>query len=252
MKISVVIPTLNEEFWLRYLLESITIHGFADEIIVSDNHSTDRTVEIAESYGCKVVEGGIPSKARNSGAEAAQGDLILFVDADVILTRPSVEYALKHIRMADISLVHFPIKPISPMMRARLSYSVLNNYFKLLSLMGIYQGLGIFMCVKKADFLEVGGFDDRMSVGEDLEFFQKISKRGRILYEKNAFIYSSSRRFAKENLLFFGAKGLIWSGLRALGVAHDPFVYKWANYSQTFAVYESRYADELVRGLSKA
>ena len=81
MTLSVVIITFNEEANLPRTLESVK---WADEIVVVDSESTDRTVEIAKSYGAKVfVE---PWKGfaaqKNSALEKASGDWILSLDAD--------------------------------------------------------------------------------------------------------------------------------------------------------------------------
>ena len=62
MKLSIIIPTYNEEKYLPELLKSIKEQNFSSyEIIVADNDSNDNTVKIAESYGCKVVSGGLPA-----------------------------------------------------------------------------------------------------------------------------------------------------------------------------------------------
>lgn len=59
MKLSIIIPTYNEEEYLPKLLEGIKSQDFEDyEIIVADANSTDKTREIAEVYGCKIVDGG--------------------------------------------------------------------------------------------------------------------------------------------------------------------------------------------------
>lgn len=83
---SIIIPTLNEEKFLPRLLDSIKKQDSKDyEIIVADAGSKDATVEIAKKYRCKIVQGGLPAKGRNEGAKIAQGDLLLFLDADVQL-----------------------------------------------------------------------------------------------------------------------------------------------------------------------
>ncbi len=83
--LSIIIPTFNEEECLPLLLKQIKKQSFKDfEIIVADAYSKDRTVEIAKSFGCKTVKGGLPAKGRNQGAKAAQGDIFLFMDADNI------------------------------------------------------------------------------------------------------------------------------------------------------------------------
>ena len=86
MKLSIVIPTKNEEVLLPLLLESIRGQSFTDyEVIVADAKSTDATPRIAASFGARVVEGGMPAPGRNRGAEQATGDVLVFFDADVIL-----------------------------------------------------------------------------------------------------------------------------------------------------------------------
>ena len=87
MILSIIIPTYNEEEYLPVLLESIKKQSFKDyEIIVADANSTDRTREIAESYGCIVVDGGLPAAGRNNGAKVATGEYLLFLDSDLELT----------------------------------------------------------------------------------------------------------------------------------------------------------------------
>ncbi|MCK5373227.1 MAG: glycosyltransferase, partial [Candidatus Aenigmarchaeota archaeon] len=55
-ELSIIIPTLNEEYYLPKLLESIKIQTYKDyEIIVSDSCSDDKTVDVAKSFGAKIV-----------------------------------------------------------------------------------------------------------------------------------------------------------------------------------------------------
>ena len=80
MIFSIIIPTYNEEEYLPVLLESIKKQDFDDyEVIVADANSTDRTREIAEEYGCIVVDGGLPGVGRNNGARVAKGEYLLFL-----------------------------------------------------------------------------------------------------------------------------------------------------------------------------
>src|SRR3989338_1163009 len=95
MQVSIIIPTLNEEEYLPKLLESIRQQRFKDlEIIVADAGSTDKTKEIAERYGCKIVPGGLPARGRNEGARVAGGELLVFLDADVMFPRDFFQIAL--------------------------------------------------------------------------------------------------------------------------------------------------------------
>ena len=84
MILSIIIPTYNEEKYLPILLESIKKQSFEDyEIIVADANSTDNTRNIAQEYGCIIVDGGLPAIGRNNGANVAKGDILLFLDSDL-------------------------------------------------------------------------------------------------------------------------------------------------------------------------
>src|SRR3989304_3915286 len=94
MRVSFIVPALNEEAFIGACLESIQAQqlppGVDDlEILVVDNLSSDRTAAIAERGGARVLH--IPPKtvsaSRNYGAAAASGELLAFVDADCQLHR---------------------------------------------------------------------------------------------------------------------------------------------------------------------
>jgi glycosyltransferase involved in cell wall biosynthesis len=87
---SFVIPVLNEEACIAACIQSIKAQAEAEvEIIVVDNGCTDRTIEISRQLGCRVVNEEKPglSHARNRGAEAAEGEIVCFIDADGVLSR---------------------------------------------------------------------------------------------------------------------------------------------------------------------
>src|SRR6266404_2621669 len=105
MKISVVVPAYNEEKLITDCLRSIRAAGAAFnepaaesrgtchaslELIVCDNNSTDRTAELARAEGAMVVFEPVNQigRARNTGAAAATGDWLIFIDAD---SQPSRE-----------------------------------------------------------------------------------------------------------------------------------------------------------------
>lgn len=84
--LSAVIITSNEEEVLEDCLKSL--QGFADEIIVVDSASLDRTVEIAKKYKAKIIDHKLSSFAeqRNIGKDHAAGEWILYIDSDERLT----------------------------------------------------------------------------------------------------------------------------------------------------------------------
>ena len=91
MKISIVVPAFNEEKLIGRSLQSIRMAataflqiGWEYEIIVCDNNSSDRTGEFARAQGAHVLFESVNqiSRARNTGAAAANGEWLVFVDAD--------------------------------------------------------------------------------------------------------------------------------------------------------------------------
>ena len=91
MKISIIIPTHNRADSLKDAIESIiaSTGEAAFEIVVVDNNSTDHTKQVAKSYGNivrYVFEGRTAfSRARKTGADNASGDILLYIDDDVLL-----------------------------------------------------------------------------------------------------------------------------------------------------------------------
>lgn len=87
MKISAIILTRNEEKNIEKVINSLP---FCDEVVVIDDFSQDKTVEIAEKLGAKVFKrklGNNFSSQRNFGLEKSRGDWVLFIDADEELTK---------------------------------------------------------------------------------------------------------------------------------------------------------------------
>jgi len=93
--ISIVIPTYNASGFMPGLLESIfnqALHNM--EVIVVDDCSTDNTVEIAKQYPVRVIQmeaNGGPARARNRGVKEAAGDIIFFLDSDVLVLNGTIK-----------------------------------------------------------------------------------------------------------------------------------------------------------------
>ena len=129
MIISIIIPTYNEEEYLPVLLDSIKKQSYTDyEIIVADANSTDRTREIAEEYGCVVVDGGLPAVGRNNGAKVAKGEYLIFLDSDLELTDDYIRNALYEFRMERAGIAITQMLPMSQKVEDKL-YHDFANYF---------------------------------------------------------------------------------------------------------------------------
>ena len=104
-KISVVIPCYNEEGGIGSVIP--TLPDFIDEIVVVDNNSTDRTAEIAESLGARVVfekKQGY-GNAYKAGLPAAEGDIIVTMDGDGTYPAHAISYLLDTLFIDDLDFV---------------------------------------------------------------------------------------------------------------------------------------------------
>jgi glycosyltransferase involved in cell wall biosynthesis len=159
VRVSVVIPTWNEEAWLPRLLAVLNAASF-HEVIVADNASTDATKRVATDWGCKIVEGGRPGAARNRGAAVATGDALLFVDADVVPARSTLAVIRTDEASAATDLVTFRHVPITDARFVCLCYRIADLWFLALSKLRIRHGLASFVLVTREVFDSVGGFSE--------------------------------------------------------------------------------------------
>ena len=136
MKISVVIPTYNEEQHLGECLEAL-LNGSEkpDEVIVADGCSTDKTRDIAKQYGAIVVENEKRHAAggRNAGIKKAQGSVIAFIDADCIPDKDWLKEIHKAFEEDDIDglgtyIEAAPAKNIYEEFWSHLSLQILMSY----------------------------------------------------------------------------------------------------------------------------
>lgn len=92
--VSVIVPVKNSSKTLSQCIRSIKRSYYKKyEIIIVDDHSADHSIEIAKGYNCKVIEvkdGSGANNARNIGASAAKGDILMFVDSDIVIGRETM------------------------------------------------------------------------------------------------------------------------------------------------------------------
>ena len=208
MKVSIIIPTLNEEKVLPSIMESIKIQDFNDyEIIVADAHSTDKTREIAENYGCRVVDGGLPAAGRNAGAAAANGDFLFFLDADVILPPGFIRNVYDEMQDRYIDLATCEIKPLSDYQLDQVIHRMI-NLTVILNLWLDPKAFGFCIFATKRLFNRVGGFDETIYVAEDNDFVKRASVYRTLRYLNSAHIMVSIRRFEKEGRFAYMKKGI--------------------------------------------
>lgn len=202
MIISIIIPTYNEEDYLPNLLDSIKRQNFDGyEVIVADANSTDRTREIAESYGCIVVDGGLPAVGRNNGARVAKGEYLLFLDSDLELTDDYLRNVLYEFRMEHLGIAITKMKPLSNKIEDKIFHDFA-NYF----MIGVEKikphGAGCYgIITKKSLHDECGGFDESLTFGEDTDYIERLAEKERFRVIRNAKIGVSTRRLEEEGIV---------------------------------------------------
>lgn len=216
-KISIIIPTLNEEKIIEKTLKSLREYHGDCEIIVSDGKSTDRTIEIAKKYADKViVYDGVARQTigmgRNLGAASASGDFLLFLDADVSIPNPDRFFSITLNRFDKnsklVALIPFiRVFPEMATLMDKIVFSIVNFNFYLMNNV-FHKGAagGEFQMVRADVFKKLGGYDETLSVSEDQEFFWRLCKVGRTHIEPSLVIYHTSRRAHK-----IGWPKLLWS-----------------------------------------
>lgn len=202
MILSIIIPTYNEEEYLPVLLDSIKEQSFKDyEIIVADANSTDRTREIAEEYGCIVVDGGMPAVGRNRGAEVAKGEILLFLDSDLKLTDEYLNDLIYEFRMERLGIGITQMTPLSEKTQDKILHEFANIF--MMSVESIKpHGAGCYgIVVKKNLHDEFDGFNEDLTFGEDTDYIERIAKKERFKVLRKPKIGVSTRRLEEEGLL---------------------------------------------------
>lgn len=204
---SVIIPAHNEEKYIGKCLEAIRSAAEAAapdkvQIIVVANRCTDKTADIAESYGAKVLinDDKCISSIRNSGVKAAEGNIIVTIDADSIMT----EGSLKEIKemLESGKYIGGGTRSKFERMSVGIFFSAIYIAANIMPVMirnkATLSG-GMFWLYKK-DFDTVGGFDEQFVSLEDLDFAARLNKLGVSRGQKygtlkRSYIVTSSRKF---------------------------------------------------------
>jgi glycosyltransferase involved in cell wall biosynthesis len=193
-QVSFVIPCWNEEALLGRTLDGLFAAarqmGMPFEVIVADDASSDRTAEIARRWGAVVIstERRQIAGTRNAGARAARGDLLMFVDADTLVTPEVLRAAVQAVQRGAVGggcAVQFD-KPIP--LYARLLVPILN---RLCRAAGLAAGCFLF-CTRQA-FQAVGGFDEGLYASEECSLSWALKRQGRFVLVRETVLTSSRK-----------------------------------------------------------
>jgi len=183
LKISIVIPAFNEERLLDPTLQCVNAarsafagRGWDSELIVCDNNSTDRTTEIARAAGATVVFEPVNqiARARNTGAAAADGEWLLFIDAD---SHPTAEL------LADVAEQIESERCLAggSTIRLEAGYPVANCITRIWNGVSRWRHFlaGSFIFCEAAAFRKVQGFSPELFAGEELDLSKRLQALAR-------------------------------------------------------------------------
>jgi GT2 family glycosyltransferase len=194
LSLSIIVPVYNNPGDLRECLSTLAAQFTPDmEIIVVDDASTDETASVAAGMGARVIrlaKNSGPAAARNHGARQARGEILFFVDADVLLAPRTVDRILSiFAERPDVAAVFgsYDDTPRAPGVVSRYR-NLLHHYVHQhgqADASTFWAGCG---AIRRDAFRDVGGFDDerfpRPSI-EDIELGQRLRRAGhRILLDK--------------------------------------------------------------------
>lgn len=200
MKLSVIIPAFNEECYLPATLAALqsAATGMSCELIVVDNQSTDGTREIAERHGATVLSERVRNigRVRNTGAAAATGDVLVFIDADTLVP-PSLLREIGALMQREAHLGGAVAVAYTAFRRPWMRW-YLKGWAFWGRVFNMKQGAAQFCRVDA--FRRIGGYGETIHVGEDIDFYWKLSRYarrvGRVLhFMENPKVITSSRRF---------------------------------------------------------
>jgi glycosyltransferase involved in cell wall biosynthesis len=201
--VSVVIPAYNEEKLIGKCLENLmkqTLSHDQYEIIVCDNNSTDKTVEIAKKYPVRIVEekknqGFVYAKM--GGAAHAKGEYIAFMDSDSTADIHWLERGVELLKNPKLVCVGGTTMPSPPTFITSLAFVIFDIFAQLNQLIGISLLWTSGMIIKKDAFESVGGFKEHMKTGDDWDLTMRLQRKfGRFstYYTKQIRIYTYPRK----------------------------------------------------------
>lgn len=188
--VSCIVTTRNEEKVIGTLLESIKSQSYKDiEIILVDNNSTDKTVQIARKFTKKVFNKG-PERSvqRNFGVKKARGEYALILDADMVLTKNVLKDLVETVRKDKYKAMVIPEKSFGIGFWAKCKAFEREFYVG-------EESIEAARFFKRSIFLKFDGYDTSMTGPEDYDLPLRMKKRGLKIGRIKSYILHNEKRF---------------------------------------------------------
>ncbi len=206
--VSIIIPTLNEESCLERTLRNLSLlKPPAQEVIVVDGGSEDRTITIARQAGVKIIHSQLSGRSlqMNQGAAAATGEILCFLHADTLVPDDAIaaiEQTLTDKSIAGGGFISLMVGTQTTRWGISLHNYLKTYYAPLLFRPHLFlKGLRLLfgdqvMFCRRADFWNCGGFDNQLPILEEADLCLKLVRYGR-LRQVNRVVQTSDRRVAR-------------------------------------------------------
>lgn len=205
MLLSIVVPAFNEERCLGETLASLnrarvflqSESRIEAELIVVDNDSNDSTAAVARALGARVVKEPRHNiaKVRNTGAKLANGNVLVFVDADTVVPEDLLSRIVEV--MSDDNCLGGAIDT-----DYRPKKAIVRAYLQLWRIIGKLTGMaqGATQFFRREAFNELGGYDESLFMGEDVDLYWRLKKLARrrggcVTFLRDIQVAPSARRF---------------------------------------------------------
>jgi len=202
--LTIVIPCKNEGITINQTLSLLNFQNGIDgvKVIVADSSDDGTTYHLEnrnrDYFNLDIIQGGLPSKARNKGAERATTPFILFMDADMmILDTNLLQECIDIIMNERLDLLTTKVRTTNG------KYNYVFRTFDLIQGITRYITpfcLGGFMLIRKSTFITLNGFDEDAKVAEDYLLSKQIRTNKFKVYRKT--IFTLPRRFENKGLWY--------------------------------------------------
>ncbi len=207
-KVTIVIPCKNEKDIIQKTLDLLNYQSdiWGVKVVVCDSSDDgitkfdiiERLETNSDKFDLHLMDGGLPSVARNNGFKLVETPYVLFIDSDVFLLDPKiVKRAFLRIHRQKLDLVTTKFRSDNG------KYNYIYRLFDFLQLVSKWSTpfcLGGFMMIRSETFETLGGFDSDIKVAEDYHFSKQIKpqKFGRI----NNVVFTPPRRFENKGVSY--------------------------------------------------
>lgn len=193
-RLSIIIPAHNEERLLGATVDALHAAarsvGEEYEIVVVDDSSTDATADVARAHAARVVGTDVHqiAGARNAGARASQGDMLVFVDADTIVQPDVLGEAVAALRAGAVGGGAGAVFE-----RGAPRWAHVAMAFATWILRTAGWAAGCFFFARREPFERVGGFDERYFASEEIHLSRALKRLGRFMILPHAVLTSARK-----------------------------------------------------------